>query len=177
MADLERAATQFSEGLRVTLDRLSSLAFAVAAVGVTVGVGTYATGLWSLNGSHRSTWAVIGAALCAIPAVAGVFAWLLVRRTARHAPQLVGDVRLLMSQSRQSVALVIDHDTGQPLVTTARSLIGLREVLSGSSEKYPALSGAVGAVTKVPGLAAITVLSTAVVGIIGTVLLVGGLLG
>ena len=176
MADLDRLATQFSDGLRFTLGRLASLAFAVAAIGATVGAATYITGLLSLDGSSRSRWTVFGLVLCLIPAIAGFYAWFLVRRTARYAPQVVGEVRSLLGESKENVAMVIDHDTGQPLVTTTRSMVQLRSALGDSATARPALSGTVHAVAKVPALAALTVVSTLLIGLFGTILLIVGIL-
>jgi hypothetical protein len=173
----ERAATQFSEFLRITLNRLASLAFGVATVAVAIAAATYVTGLWALHHSHRATWAVLGAVMCAIPAVAGVSAWLLVRGTARRAPRLVGDVRALLGESKSAVAMVVDHDTGQPLATTARSLGNLRRLLTEAPSRYASLRVAIRAVTRVPGLVVLTVLSALVVGMIGTILLIGGVVG
>jgi hypothetical protein len=173
----ERAATQFSSFLATTLGRLSSLAFGVATAAIVIAVATYITGLWALAGSHRSTWAVLGAVLCAIPAIAGVSAWTFVRGTARRAPKLVSEVRTLLGESRAAFAMVIDHDTGQPLATTARSLGNLQAVLAEAPNRHPSLRAAVRAATRVPGLVALTVLSSLVVGLIGTILLIGGLVG
>jgi hypothetical protein len=173
----ERAATQFSSFLGTTLGRLASLAFGVATAAVLIAVATYLTGLWSLDGSHRSTWVVLGAVLCAIPAVAGISAWVFVRGTARRTPKLISEVRGLLGESKQALAMVVDHDSGQPLATTARSMGNLRVVLAEAPSRYPSLRAAVRAATRVPGLVALTVLSSLVVGLIGTILLIGGLVG
>lgn len=176
MSDLDRLATQFSDGLRFTLGRLASLAFAVAATGAVVGAATYLTGILTLDGSGRSRWSIFGLLLCLIPPIAGFYAWFLVRRTARHAPQIMGEVRSLLGESKENVAMVIDHDTGQTLVTNPRSMVQLRSALSRSAAMRPALSDTVHAVAKVPGLAALTVISTVLVGLFGTILLIIGIL-
>jgi hypothetical protein len=173
----ERAATQFSEFLRVTLERLASLAFGVASVAFVIAAATYLTGLWTLDGSHRTTWVVLGAVICGIPVVTGINAWRLVRTTARRAPQLPGDVRELLAESKPAVAMVIDHDSGQPLATTARSLGDLRTLLAAAPRKYASLRAAVRAATRVPGLVALTVLGALIIGMLGTILLIAGLVG
>lgn len=173
----ERVVTQFSEFLTVTLRRIASLAFGVATTALVIGVATYVTGLWAFDGSRRSVWTVVGALICGLPAAAGIFAWLLVRITARRAPQLAGDVRGLLSRSQSHMAMVIDHDTGQPLATTARSLGTLRTTLTGVGGSLPALSAAVRAATRVPVLVALAVLGALAVGAIGTVVMIGHLIG
>jgi hypothetical protein len=173
----ERAATQFSSFLENTLGRLASLAFGVATAAVVIAIATYVTGLWALDGSHRSTWVVLGAVLCAIPAVAGISAWLFVRNTARRTSRLVGEVRGLVGESKTALTMVIAHDSGQPLVATARSFGNLQTVIAAAPSRYPSLRAAVRAATRVPGLVALTVLSALVIGLVGTILLIGGLVG
>ncbi|MEO5724311.1 MAG: hypothetical protein ABIQ39_08700 [Ilumatobacteraceae bacterium] len=172
----ETVVTRFTQFLQVTLRRLTSLAFGVATAAATISVATFLTGLWAISDSRLTTWTILGGALCAIPLIAGIGAWLIVRRTAKRAPRLIDDVRSLIGNSRSNMSLLIDHDTGQPLATTARSLSKLNDAVNGSRSTYPSLAAAVWAATRVPGLVAITVLGTMVVGLTGTILLIGKLL-
>jgi hypothetical protein len=176
-ARTDGVARQFAGFLDVTLRRLSSLAFGVATITVLIAAATYATGLWAFDGGAETAWLVIGALLCAVPAVAGVMAWLLVRSTIHRIPGLVGDVRSLLGQSNQAYALVIDHDSGQPITTTARSLSKLNGTLATAPGLYPSLSAAVRAAIKVPGVLAVAVVSALAVGALGTVLLLVGAVG
>ena len=173
----ERVVTHFSDFLTVTLRRITSLAFGVATTAVVIGAATYATGLWAFDSSRRSVWIVLGAVICGLPAAAGLVAWLLVRTTARRAPGLAGDVRNLLQRSNDNMAMVIDHDSGQPLATTARSLGSLRTSLAAMGGSFPALSAAVRAVTRVPGLVAVAVLGALAVGALGTIVMIGHLIG
>ena len=176
-ASADGAARQFAGFLDVTLRRLSSLAFGVATVTVLIAMATYATGLWAFDGGSQSAWIVIGAVLCAIPAVAGVTAWLFVRTTIHRIPGLVGDLRTLLGSSKQAFALVIDHDSGQPITTTARSLTKLNGTIQGAPGMYPSLMVAVRAAIKVPGFLAVAVVSAMAVGALGTLLLLVAAVG
>src|SRR6478609_6225382 len=142
-ARADTAARQFTGFLQTTLRRLSSLAFGVATVTVLIAAATYATGLWAFDGSARSVWIVLGAIVCAVPAVAGVCAWMYVRTTIRHVPRLLNDVVQLLTHSQSAAAMVIDHDSGQPITTTARSLTKLSGTLQDAPGNYPALKSAV----------------------------------
>jgi hypothetical protein len=175
MTDLDRRATQVADGLRATLDRLSSLILVVAALAATIGVATFATGWWVFDRSH-ATWTVIGGAICLVPVVAALRGWWYVRATARVAPRLVDDVRGFLGESRQAAGVLIDHDSGQALAVSARSFGSLRAELNERRRDFPALYAGVRAITGVPGLAAIAVLGMLAAGALGTILLIGGLI-
>jgi hypothetical protein len=174
VADLDRLAVQISDGLRKTLARVGTLAIGVTIVATVVGVATFATGLWLFRGS-RPSWTVFGGLLCAIPIVASALGWLYVRGTARVAPALVSDVRTLLRDSRNSAKVLINHDTGQRLASTAKTFGALRTELKTRRRDMPALFAGVRAITSVPGLAAIAVVGTLLVGVLGAILLVVGL--
>ena len=176
-ARTDGAARQFAGFLDSTLRRLSSLAFGVATVAVLIGVATYATGFLAFDGSSRTAWMFVGALICAIPVVAGVGAWLYVHMTVRHIPRLLADVGALLGQSKQAFAIVIDHDSGQPVAATARSLTKLRGTIDGAPGAYPALMAAVRAGVKVPGLVALAVVSSLLIGAFGTILLLVAVVG
>jgi hypothetical protein len=167
----DTAARQFTGFLDTTLRRLSSLAFGVATVTVLIAAATYATGMLAFDGSARTVWIVVGAVACAVPAVAGVCAWLYVRTTIRHVPRLLNDVVSLLSHSQSAAAMVIDHDSGQPITTTARSLTKLSGTLQDAPGTYPALKSAVRAAIRVPAYLAVAVVTALIIGAFGTLLL------
>jgi hypothetical protein len=175
MADLDRVAIRISDGLRNVLRRVGTLALGMTAVATVVGAATFVTGWWIFDGS-RPTWALFGGALCLAPALAALIAWLLVRATAKFAPALVGDVRNLLGDSRGAADVLINYDTGEHLTTTARSFGALRPTLHERRKQLPALYAGIRAITSVPGLAAIALLGTLAVGVLGTILLIGGLI-
>ena len=164
-----------SEGIQLTLNRLSSLASGVALVAAAIGVATFATGWW-LFPDARVVWIVIGGALCLIPVGAALFARLLLRITAKHAPQLIGNVRTFLGGGSPASRVLIDYDSGQPVITSSKSFSGLRSELALRSRELPALWAGVRAITSVPALAAISVLGMLAVGLLGTILLISGLL-
>lgn len=164
------AARQFASFLEITLRKLSSLAFSVATVACLIGVATYATGFAAFDGTAAQAWAVIGALICLVPIAAGIATWVYVRITVHHIPSILADLTSLLGQSKQAFAIVIDHDSGQPVTTTARSLSKLNGTIQTAPGTYPALMAAVRAGMKVPWLVVITVLSALAVGAFGTLL-------
>jgi hypothetical protein len=175
MADLDRVAVRVSDGLRNTLSRVGTLALGVAAIAALIGLASFVTGWWIFDGS-RTEWIVIGGALCFAPTVAALLAWFYVRATAKVASALLGDVRTLMEDSKGAANVLINYDTGERLVTTAKSFSGLRLDLRERRKELPALYAGVRAICSVPGLVAIALLGTLCVGALGTVLLIGGLI-
>ena len=166
-----------SNGLQQTLRRLSALAGGIAVVATVVSAATFATGLWIFEGTGRPKWIIIGGLICLVPVGAALVARTLIGITAKHSPELVANVRSFMDSSAQSAKVLIDHDTGQPVSSYAKSFTQLRGELNQRRRELPALFVGVRAIISVPGLAALAVLGTLCVGALGTILVIGGLIG
>ena len=164
-----------SDGLQLTLNRLSSLATGVAIVAAVIGAATFATGWWLFPDS-RTAWIIIGGVFCLIPVGAALFARLLLRITAKYAPQLIDNVRTFLGGASPAARVLIDSDSGQPVITSSKTFTGVRTELASRSRELPALWAGVRAITSIPGLAAIAVLGMLAVGLLGTILLISGLL-
>ena len=174
MADLDRVAVRVTDGLRNTLTRVSSLALRLAAVTVIIGIATFATGLWVFDGS--TGWLVVGGVLSFTPAAAALLAWFYLHSTIKIAHALLGDVRTVLAESGTAKNVLIDYDTGEHLVSTARTLDPLQLDLRRRRKELPALYAGVRAICSVPALAAIAFLGVLGVGTLGTILLISGLL-
>ncbi len=140
-----------------------------------MGAATFATGWWIFEGS-RPAWIVLGGVLCLAPVAAALTIWFLIHRASRLAPEFAQDVRMLAGTSNKSTRVLLDHDTGEPILGRARSLGALRQELNDRRKQLPALFGGVRAITSVPALAAISLGGIVVVGGVGTILLIGGLI-
>jgi hypothetical protein len=175
MADLDRVAVRVSDGLRNTLSRISSLALGIASITAVIGLATFITGLWVFDRS-RPVWIVVGGALCFAPTAAVVLAWFFVRNTVKVAPALLGNVRAWMEDSRGAANVLINYDTGERLASAAKTVGSLRPDLRARRKDLPALYLTIRAIASVPGLVAIAVLGTVVVGALGTILLLSGLI-
>ena len=173
--DSELVARDIGQRLQQTLRRLSTLATGLAALALVIGVATFATGWWVFDGS-RTAWLVIGGVVCLIPVGAALIAWFQMRTTAKQAPALVTDVQQFVETSVKSAQVLLDHDSGQPIGGYVKSFATLRGELNDRRRELPALFAGVRAITSVPGLAAVTVLGTVGVGLLGTILHIGGLI-
>ena len=96
---------------------------------------------------------------------------------AKYAPQLVDNVKTFLAGSSPATQVLIDYDSGQTVAASSRSFGALRGELTERSKELPALYAGVRAIISVPGLAALAVLGIVGVGLLGTVLLIGGLIG
>ena len=168
-------ARRASDGLQLTLRRLTSLAAGIAMMAFAIGAATFATGVW-VFGSGSTGWFIVGGLLAFGPALAAIVATLRVRRTAHHAPQLLDEVHSFTGATGSSADVLLDYDSGQPVAMTAKNLSSLRSDLEQRSKDFPALTSAVKAITTVPKLIALAVPGTIAAGALGTVLLLVGLL-
>jgi hypothetical protein len=176
VANVDKLSDDITRALTGSLLRVQNLVKAVAMFAGVVGVATFLTGLQVFDGDGRALWLTIGLVLCAIPVGAAFIGWFMVRGARVAAPALVDNVRSLLKTSRDQAAVLIDHDSGRALGVSAKSLSGLRSELAARRKELPALFTGVRALTSVPGLAAVAVLGTMLVGITGTVLLIGWLI-
>jgi hypothetical protein len=174
MADLDHVAVRVSDGLRKTLAHVSTLALGLAVLTAIVGFATFTTGMWVFDGS--TGWLIVGGALCFAPTAAALLAWFYVHATEKVAYRLLGDVRTVMAESGSAKNVLINYDTGERLVNTARSFDPLQLDLRRRSKELPALYAGVRAICSVPALAAIALLGMLAVGALGTILLIGGLI-
>lgn len=175
MTEIDRRAGRAAEAIRGTLERLGNLIAVTALLAAIIGAATFATGWWVFDGS-RGAWTVVGGVLCLVPVLAAVRGWIYVKGTASAVPRMAQDVQAFMKVSRESAAVLIDHDSGQAVAVTARSFSFLRQELQDRRAEFPALWVGVRAITAVPGMAAIAVLGMLAAGALGTVLLLVGLL-
>jgi hypothetical protein len=171
----EAVIQRVGDGVLYTLRRLTSLARGLFVLTAVISVATFATGWWVFN-RDRGAWAVLGGALCIVPAAAAAGAWAMVSATAHFAPRLVDDIRSFVGTPSPSAKVLIDYDSGQPIATAARTFSSVRDDLRSRRGDLPALYVGARAITLVPALAAIAVLGMVAAGGLGTVLLIAGLI-
>ncbi|HEX3089254.1 MAG TPA: hypothetical protein VHQ23_11400 [Ilumatobacteraceae bacterium] len=174
MADLDRVAVRVSDGIRNTLSRVSSLALGLAVLTFVIGSATFATGLWVFDGS--TGWLVVGGAICFAPTVAALLAWIYVHATVKVASGLLGDVQTVMAESGSAKNVLVEYDTDDRIVRTARRFDPLQVDLRKRSKELPALYAGVRAICSVPALAGIALVGMLFVGALGTILLLAGLI-
>lgn len=175
MTEIDRLVTDTSSLLRGTLLRLSGLARKLVIATLVISFATYATGLWVTDSNG---WRVGGFVLCAAPVACALLAWWRLHKVAIVAPRAFDDLgRFLADQrTRSAVGLVIDYDSGQQIRPAALNMASMRKELTARQKEMPALYETVRAVMSVPGLAAIATAGIIGLGLLGTIMLVVGLL-
>jgi hypothetical protein len=175
MPELDRVAQKTSTALRGTLGRLTRLVRGLCIGALVVGAATYATLLWVTDGEE---WIVLGAVICAAPLLAAVLAFWRLSSTLRVAPKALDDLHTVLRDRKATAAMgpLFDHDTQQPIGMSARSMSGIRSELQSRRKELPALFSTVQALVTVPGLAALAVIGTLLLGMVGTIMLIVGLL-
>jgi hypothetical protein len=168
------AARRAGDGIQMLLRRLAALVGGLALAAGCVGLATFVTGMWVFRGSLG--WVVLGLLLCAVPGVAAVIGWGLVRAAAHLAPRLLDDITAFMRTPSAASKVLIDHDTGAAVGISARRFGPLRQSLSTRRTELPALWLGVRAITVVPLLAGVALAGTVLVGGFGAVLLLAGLI-
>jgi hypothetical protein len=184
MADVDALARRAVEVADRFAKRAGRLAVGTALfVAMAAGV-TYLIGLAALEGSARSAWLVIGAAMLVVAAGAPLLAWWRLTSVRRHRGELVAEVRRLISGNAEAREIVIDTVESEP--TAGRSPGGRQElVVIGTQQQFhrlrtfalgdrdlPTLERAMIAVTSFPVLLAVGLLSTLVFGFLALIFLV-----
>ena len=175
MRELDRDAQRTSTALHGTLSRLGRIVRALCVGALVIGVATYATLLWVTEGSE---WILLGAVICAAPFAAAAVAYWRVTRTLTAAPRALDDLRTVLRdrQAATTMGPLFDHDTQQPLGRATVDMTGMRSELAARRKELPALFSTVQAIVTVPGLAALAVVGSLLLGMIGTIMLIVGLL-
>ena len=174
VSSIERRAPEAAGALHGTVRRLRTLTTGFIAVAALIGLATWLTGWWVFN-RHRGMWATVGVLLCAAPTLAALGARAIVGAGLKRAGSLVGEVGRVLRDSRDDAQVLIDHDSGKPIATSAKSLRDLRHTIASRKAELPALATTLRAVTATPGLLAIGVLGSLGLGALGTILLIVGL--
>ena len=146
-------------------------------IALLISVATFATGWWVFDGRHRPG-SSSAAPLCLVPVVAATLGLAVrprrsplrapPRRRHRHVPAARRRRPRRAHRLRHRSA---DRDVGAAASAGSRPTSARRKV------DLPALWVGVRAITVVPALAAIAVLGMLMVGALGTILLIGGLIG
>lgn len=158
---------------------MSGLARVLTGLTLVVCVATFATGWWVFEQS-RAEWLLLGALICGAPVVAAAVAWVLVLGAMRRAADLLADLTAVTAGGRDP-SVLIDHDTGDVLSRGTWNV--RRDVLASPlvidverrRRELPALYASVRALTRVPLLALVAVAGVIGVGLLGTLLLIVGL--
>jgi len=158
------------------------LATGTALLVFVVGGLSYLTGLAGLDGSARSAWALVGAAMLIVAVGAPLLASWRLSGVSRHTTELIGELRTLMTRDGNAERVVIETIAVEerepadvvelrPVVYDSRQFNRLRQVTVRATD-LRRLPAALRTVTTFPALLGIALLGVVVFGILGFLFLV-----
>jgi hypothetical protein len=151
-----------------------------------VSVGSFLLGLAALSGGIRSVWIVLGIVFGALAIGSAFLARWRVGSVRRHVPELVDEVRFMVSSGSERTRTVFEtftldadgdgerdafEDRGSAIVLS-RQMYGFKEVVGSGFESSARLSAAVTALTSFPGLVLGAILISLVFGFLGFIFLI-----
>jgi hypothetical protein len=177
MVDVDELAHRTTDLVTRLARKGMALATGVAVVVLVVGGLTYLTGLAGLDGSARSAWTVVGAVLLVIAVGAPLLARHRLGAVRRHATELVGEVRTLITRDGNAQRVVIEtvaveeRDPAEvtelrPVLYDARQFTRLRQVTVTATD-LRALPSVLRTVTTFPALLGIALLGVLVFAVLG----------
>ena len=125
---------------------------------VLVDVASFVLGLFALDGGIRSVWVVLGLAFGGLAIGSAFLARWRLASIARHASELVAEVRSLLEYGHPATRTVIDaveldeRQGGGPVLVVSREFFSLRDAVGVRVREFRKLTAAVTALTSFPGL-------------------------
>jgi hypothetical protein len=184
MPDLDALAQRAVATIGVFSRRAGRLALGTAVFVGMVAAITYAIGIAALSGDAETAWIILGGALVVVAVGAPVLAWWRLASVRRHAPQLVGEVRRMITGDAEAQRVVIDtvetdRSTAEAppdgrqdrVLVTAQPYQRLRTIAL-RTDDLPNLQHAMTAVTSFPLLLAAGLALSLVLGFLGFILLI-----
>lgn len=179
MVDIDELAGRAVAVIGELARRAAGLATGLALVVGAVAVVTYLLGLAALQGSTRSAWAIVGAALIVIAAGGPLLAAVRLRRIRTHSTALYEDVRTLLTQNADAQQVVIETVEVQEGAATSRSPVAMGQTaqftrlrqVSSAAGSFRALPQALRAMTTFPALIVVAILLLPVLAILGLIFL------
>jgi hypothetical protein len=158
MAELDDLARRAVEGVTRLAARATRFAGFVFVAAALVGTASFLLGLAALDGGIRTVWIVLSLVFGGI-SVGGSFVarWRLAS-VARHASELVAEVRSLLESGQAATRTVIDtmdadeRQQGGSLLVESREFFSLRDAVGDRVNEFRQLASAVTAVTSFPAL-------------------------
>ncbi|CAN5832056.1 MAG: hypothetical protein ACR2HP_11475 [Ilumatobacteraceae bacterium] len=180
MVDIDELAGRAVAVIGELARRAAGLATGLALVVGAVAVVTYLLGLAALQGSTRSAWAIVGAALVVIAAGGPLLAAVRLRRIRTHSTALYEDVRTLLTQNADAQQVVIETvEVQEEGAATSRSPVAMGQTaqftrlrqVSSAAGSFRALPQTLRAMTTFPALIVIAILLLPVLAILSLVFL------
>lgn len=149
-------------------------------------VGGFLLGVAALSGGVRSVWIVLSIVFGALAIGSAFVARWRVGSVKRHVPELVDEVRSLVSDGTAQTRTVIEtfavdadgdgdrdvFDNGDSAIVLSRQMYGFKGIVGSGLESSARLSAAVTALTSFPGLVLAAIMISLVFGFLGFIFLI-----
>lgn len=183
MTDVDQIVRRAVAGITRIAGRAAAFATTILVVTTVVCVGGFLLGVAALSGGIETVWIVLGTVFGAL-AIGGSFtaAWR-AGSVKRHAPELIDEVRGLMTDGRDSTRTVIesfaveaddvDDGAGGSAIVLSRQMSGFRGAAGSTGlERAPRLDAAVTALTTFPLLVLMAIAISTVFAFLGFIFLI-----
>lgn len=190
MTDVDQIVRRAVNGITRIAARAAAFGTMVFVVTTFVCVGGFLLGVAALSGGIETVWIVLGIVFGSLAVGGSFLALWRARSVRRHAPELIDEVRLLMTEGRdptrtviESFAVDADDPAAEPAdgasrgapggsaIVMTRQMSGFRTV-GGGLDRAPRLDAAVTALTTFPLLVLMAIVISSVFAFLGFIFLI-----
>jgi hypothetical protein len=184
MSDIDQVVRRAVDGITMIAGKAARFSTRILVVTTVVCVGGFLLGVAALSGGIETVWIVLSAVFGALAIGAAFVARWRVGAVRRHVPELVDEVRTLMTEGRDSTRTVIETfavdpdgdgaegtSTGSAIVLS-RQMHGFRGAVGSGLEHTIRLGAAVTALTTFPFLVLMAVAIAMVFAFLGFIFLI-----
>jgi hypothetical protein len=181
VSDVDQIVRRAVHGITRIAGRAAAFATRMLIATTVVCVGGFLLGVAALDGGIETVWIVLGTVFGSLAIGGALVATLRAWSVQRHAADLVGEIRTLMTDGRDSTRTVIetfavDADDEGPergsAIVLSRQMSGLRGPTGVGLERAPRLDAAVTALTTFPVLVLMAIAISMVFAFLGFVFLI-----
>ena len=186
MSDIDQIVHRAVDTIAMIAERAAAFSTRILVGTIVVCVGGFLLGVAALSGGIQTVWIVLGIVFGVLAIGGALTARWRVGAVRRHAPELVGELRTLMAEGRDSTRTVIesfavDPDSegdGEPVaaggsaIVLTRQMSGFSSAIGSGLEHATRLSAAMTALTTFPALVLMAVAISLVFGFLGFIFLI-----
>lgn len=184
MSDIDQIVRRAVDGITMIAGKASRFSTRILVVTTVVCVGGFVLGVQALSGGIETVWIVLATVFGSLAIGGAVVARWRVGSVRRHAPDLVDEVRALMTDGRDSTRTVIETFAVDPdgdgregtsngsAIMLSRQMYGFRSASGPGLEQSTRLNQAVTALTTFPLLLLMSVVISSVFAFLGFIFLV-----
>ena len=181
VSELEQLVQRVVDTVTMIARKASRFARRLLIAVAVVCVGGFLLGVAALDGGIEKVWIVLGVVFATIAIGGPLIAMFRIGSVKRHVPELVNEVRSLISTGRETGQTVINTfdaddpdrpDEGQSAIVLTRRVYGLRGVVSSGLEGSARLTAAVTAMTSFPFIVLSAIAISVVFAFLGLIFLI-----